>query len=297
MKGLKGKDMEIAQRLKRLQEGDKGKSDTKTLPSADEIASRLAKNQGRSEENSNKPHVWKKDTRTQQEQVDALLDEINDEVELDARFLPPTDEIQKRLDSLKSEQTTTTHKESQIGTSESSNPEEPIKRHSGNDVEDLIKNVAFELQMDSTKSMDNLKKDKSLFQRLRQLIRRKSNTKSDNEARGNQLPKEGNVQPKLSTEEESPEDEERLEARKIVRQLLEEAKLEEMENLGFSGAQSNVPDELPYCCLCNEDAKYKCIDCEDDLFCSRCLKTVHNKEPDYKEHRSVDFRPPKRERK
>lgn len=44
--------------------------------------------------------------RTQQEQVDALLDEINDEVELDARFLPPTDDIQNRLDNLKSEQTT-----------------------------------------------------------------------------------------------------------------------------------------------------------------------------------------------
>lgn len=75
-------------------------------PTTEEIETRLAKNQGKPEENARKPHIWKKDTRTQQEQVDALLEEINDEVELDARFLPPTDDIQKRLDNLKSQQTT-----------------------------------------------------------------------------------------------------------------------------------------------------------------------------------------------
>lgn len=68
--------------------------------------------------------------------------------------------------------------------------------------------------------MENFKKDKSLFKRLRQLVRRKSNKKSDNEAQGNQIPAQKGTQPKTSAGEESPEDGERLEARKIVRQVI-----------------------------------------------------------------------------
>lgn len=68
--------------------------------------------------------------------------------------------------------------------------------------------------------MENFKKDKSLFKRLRQLVGKKSNKKSDNEAQDNRASLEKNIQPKTSADEESPEDGERLEARKIVKQVI-----------------------------------------------------------------------------
>ncbi|KAJ8977963.1 hypothetical protein NQ317_008155 [Molorchus minor] len=33
--------------------------------------------------------------------------------------------------------------------------------------------------------------------------------------------------------------------------------------------------ELPWCVLCNKDAKYRCMDCSGDLYCSECNIEVH----------------------
>ncbi|CAL1527782.1 unnamed protein product [Lymnaea stagnalis] len=51
-------------------------------------------------------------------------------------------------------------------------------------------------------------------------------------------------------------------------------------------------DELPYCCMCTEDATLRCKDCDQDLYCQKCFKASH-KEMDITDHRMTPYKAPK----
>lgn len=48
--------------------------------------------------------------------------------------------------------------------------------------------------------------------------------------------------------------------------------------------------ELPWCVLCNEDAKYRCLDCSGDLYCSACNREVHKTFVET-DHKVISYKP------
>lgn len=51
-------------------------------------------------------------------------------------------------------------------------------------------------------------------------------------------------------------------------------------------------EELPWCTICNEDAKQRCLDCDGELYCNACFKEIHDDE-EYRRHRSKKYQKPK----
>lgn len=100
---------------------------------------------------------------------------------------------------------------------------------------------------------------------------------------------------------EQIEETEEEESERIMKQYLEEAKLDEIildpdeeeliATIPQAPGQNKDLEELPFCEICNEDASLRCLECEN-LFCSRCFREFHDEE-DYKTHKTKPYQAPK----
>lgn len=100
---------------------------------------------------------------------------------------------------------------------------------------------------------------------------------------------------------EQIEETEEEETSRIMKQYLEEAKLDEIaldpeeqeiiEGIPQAPGQKKDSEELPFCEICNEDASLRCLECEN-LFCGSCFREFHDEE-DYKTHKTKPYQAPK----
>lgn len=66
--------------------------------------------------------------------------------------------------------------------------------------------------------------------------------------------------------------------------------------LGVSTPNANkeATEELPWCNICNEDAVYRCIGCDGELFCAQCYRECHDDDEEYRSHVKQNYTvPPK----
>ena len=51
-------------------------------------------------------------------------------------------------------------------------------------------------------------------------------------------------------------------------------------------------DQLPWCCICNQDATIRCFDCDSDLYCMQCFSEGHEQFGLF-DHHYAPFEPPR----
>lgn len=123
--------------------------------------------------------------------------------------------------------------------------------------EDVIKRIMDEVEIE---------KEHGDFeqQELERLEKRLADLKANTKATG------GVSEPRTSSnaDELKPVPREIDPADALMKKFLQEAETSQKQ-------KAREEEEDAWCCLCNDDATFKCLDCEDDPFCTRCYKYGH----------------------
>ncbi|XP_053127390.1 abscission/NoCut checkpoint regulator [Hemicordylus capensis] len=312
--GLSKEDQAIAERLERLKKKAKPKSipsqaeiearlaalkddATNPIPSTQEMEDRLAALQGRPlPSTAPRPVHQHSYTRTQVEQSDDLLNQMAEEVGIDESVssgVSPQEVNTQILNDL--------NRNDGIANIADLDPKQLDEEKNR-----LLAEAATELREENTRQEKIL----VVAKRLAAL-------------RGQDPEKVTLDDYKFPNSDEEMEEEEAIQ--RVLKQLTEEAALDEASGFNISPEQSSQPgtaqqkpakktkqapipavvkapilptrvsdsdeEELPWCCICNEDATLRCHGCDDDLYCQRCFQEGHD-EFDRKEHRTSSYRPP-----
>ncbi|KAK3736880.1 hypothetical protein RRG08_000627 [Elysia crispata] len=362
---LNKEDRDIAMRLEKLKE------DRKVTVSDTDLNARLAQLKGQTYNPEKKPVAYQPpDRRTQIEQVDDLLEQLCEEVEIDSLRPDPVKDVEARLAHLKYgangekpavdlNNTNQQDKSRNTSMADAGNNDlgkmdkmgafaKPYSKNihtnthradnkdevSLEDMQQLIVQTANELEADAQRQVAGLYQDQQLMEKLREIQAQRQQEENWNGTAetSNSSGLATQLANTLSQEQDdSDEENEDVEANKVLQRFLEEAKLDEKAKQdgvevkesnslrkgkkkrqgdhNFEGLKSSKlkpptaedfasdsdyddSDELPYCCICTEDASMRCRDCDFDLYCARCFRESHQ-EMEITDHRTTSYQAPK----
>ncbi|XP_045864822.1 abscission/NoCut checkpoint regulator isoform X2 [Meles meles] len=299
--GLIHQDQVIAERLARLRQQNKPKSVASqaeiearlaalrdeprgSIPSTEEMEARLAALQGRVPP-SQTPQLAHQppDTRTQAQQAQDLLTELAAQVAIDESCQRggPAASVQNDLN--------------QHGPGgQSANSKGQTTWSLEEEKSRLLAEAAVALREENTRQ-----------ERILALAKRLAVLRGED-------PDKVTLQDYRLPDSDDEEDEETA-IQRVLQQLTEEAALDEASGFNIPveptlGAQAQScrtepeaqamatwpeaeDEELPWCCICNEDATLRCAGCDGDLYCTRCFREGHDAF-EIKEHQTSPYCPP-----
>ncbi|NXS94172.1 ANCHR regulator, partial [Jacana jacana] len=300
--GLSKENRAIAERLERLREERKPKSiPTQAeiearlaalkedfrgpVPSTQEMEDRLAVLQGRDPPSqAPRPVHQPPDTRSLVQQTDDLLTQLSEEVAIDECYRPvqPQGVGSQRLNDL--------NRESEDYVCPANLDPKQLEEEKNK----LLAEAAAELREENTRQ-----------EKILQVAKRLAALRGED-------PEKVTLETyKFPDSDEEVAEEEAI--CRVLQQLTEEAALDEASGFNIPPDQTTQPgssqqnickkakqkvtpvraddsdeEELPWCCICNEDATLRCHGCDGDLYCQRCFREGHD-EFDLKDHHTSRF--------